>query len=138
METKIYERLISLGYAIENEVGEGGDIIYHPTPTDLMLITLISDKVTSKIKSDCNSDTVPTEIESLVVDNIVGEFLLNKKSLGTLVIDDMDLTDAVKSITEGDTTIQFAEGSSQSEMLDMLIKHLLRPIDLSDYRRIRW
>ena len=58
--------------------------------------------------------------------------------MGTLVIDDMDLTDAVKSITEGDTTIQFAEGSSQSEMLDMLIKYLLRPIDLSDYRRIRW
>ena len=138
MDTKIYERLISLGYAIENEVGEGGDIIYHPTPTDLMLITLISDKVTSKIKSDCNSDTVPTEIESLVVDNIVGEFLFNKKTMGTLVIDDMDLTDAVKSISEGDTTIQFAEGSSQSEMLDMLIKYLLRPIDLSDYRRIRW
>ena len=137
MDTKIYERLISLGYAIEHEVGEGGTI-YRPTPTDLMLITLISDKVTSKIKSDCNSDTVPTEIESLVVDNIVGEFLLNKKTMGTLVIDDMDLTDAVKSITEGDTTIQFAEGSSQSEMLDMLIKHLLRPIDLSDYRRIRW
>ena len=137
MDTKIYERLISLGYATEHEVGEGGTI-YRPTPTDLMLITLISDKVTSKIKSDCNSDTVPTEIESLVVDNIVGEFLLNKKTMGTLVIDDMDLTDAVKSITEGDTTIQFAEGSSQSEMLDMLIKYLLRPIDLSDYRRIRW
>ena len=136
MDTKIYERLISLGYAIEHEVGEGGTI-YRPTPTDLMLITLISDKVTSKIKSDCNSDTVPTEIESLVVDNIVGEFLLNKKTMGTLVIDDMDLN-AVKSISEGDTTIQFAEGSSQSEMLDMLIKHLLRPIDLSDYRRIRW
>ena len=138
METKIYERLISLGYAIENEVGEDGETIYRPKPTDLMLITLISDKVTDKIKSDCNTDTVPTEIESLVIDNIVGEFLLNKKSLGTLVIADMDLSDAVKSISEGDTTIQFAEGSSQSEMLDTLITYLLRTIDLSDYRRIRW
>ena len=137
METKIYERLISLGYAIEHEVGEGGTI-YRPTPTDLMLITFISDKVTNNIKSECNIDVIPTEIESLVIDNIVGEFLLNKKSLGTLVIDDIDLSDAVKSITEGDTTIQFAEGSSQSEMLDTLITYLIRPIDLSEYRRIRW
>lgn len=137
METKIYERLISLGYAIEHEVGEGGTI-YRPTPTDLMLITFISDKVTNNIKSECNIDVIPTEIESLVIDNIVGEFLLNKKSLGTLVIDDIDLSDAVKSITEGDTTIQFAEGSSQSEQLDTFISYLIRPIDLSDYRRIRW
>lgn len=137
METKIYERLISLGYAIEHEVGEGGTI-YRPTPTDLMLITFISDKVTNNIKSECNIDVIPTEIENLVIDNIVGEFLLNKKSLGTLVIDDIDLSDAVKSITEGDTTIQFAEGSSQSEQLDTFISYLIRPIDLSDYRRIRW
>ena len=137
METKIYERLISLGYAIENEVGEGGDIIYHPTPTDLTIITVLKNKIVNAIKSDCNIDEIPTEIEGLVVDNIIGEFLFDKKTMGTLVIDDMDLN-AVKSISEGDTTIQFAEGSSQSEMLDMLIKYLLRPIDLSDYRRIRW
>lgn len=137
METKIYERLISLGYAIENEVGEGGDIIYHPTPTDLTIITVLKNKIVNAIKSDCNIDEIPTEIEGLVVDNIIGEFLFDKKTMGTLVIDDMDLN-AVKSISEGDTTIQFADGSSQSEMLDTLIKYLLRPIDLSDYRRIRW
>ena len=45
METKIYERLISLGYAIEHEVGEGGETIYHPTPTDLTLITVLKDKL---------------------------------------------------------------------------------------------
>lgn len=137
MDTKIYERLISLGYAIENEVGEGGDIIYHPTPTDLTIITVLKNKIVNAIKSDCNIDEIPTEIEGLVVDNIIGEFLFDKKTMGTLVIDDMDLN-AVKSISEGDTTIQFADGSSQSEMLDTLIKYLLRPIDLSDYRRIRW
>lgn len=137
METKIYERLISLGYAVENEVGEGGDIIYHPTPTDLTIITVLKNKIVNAIKSDCNIDEIPTEIEGLVVDNIIGEFLFDKKTMGTLVIDDMDLN-AVKSISEGDTTIQFADGSSQSEMLDTLIKYLLRPIDLSNYRRIRW
>lgn len=137
MDTKIYERLISLGYAIENEVGEGGDIIYHPTPTDLTIITVLKNKIVNAIKSDCNIDEIPTEIEGLVVDNIIGEFLFDKKTMGTLVIDDMDLN-AVKSISEGDTSIQFADGSSQSEMLDTLIKYLLRPIDLSGYRRIRW
>lgn len=137
MDTKIYERLISLGYAIENEVGEGGDIIYHPTPTDLTIITVLKNKIVNAIKSDCNIDEIPTEIEGLVVDNIIGEFLFDKKTMGTLVIDDMDLN-AVKSISEGDTSIQFADGSSQSEMLDTLIKYLLRPIDLSNYRRIRW
>ena len=136
METKIYERLISLGYAIEHEVGEGGETIYHPTPTDLTIITVLKNKIVNAIKSDCNIDEIPTEIEGLVVDNIIGEFLFDKKTMGTLVIDDMDLN-AVKSISEGDTTIQFADGSSQSEMLDTLIKYLLRPIDLSDYRRIR-
>lgn len=133
MLKKVYERLISFGYTIPVEEEE-----YHPTALDEMMLTFIHDKEVSSVKGECNEDEVPEEIVMKVVDHIAGEFLMSKKNLGQLALDELDLSGAVKRLEIGDTKIEFAEGGSQAEMFDCLIAMLMKPIDFSDYRRIRW
>lgn len=133
MLNKVYERLISFGYEIP--IVEDA---YQPTAMDDMMLTFIYDKEVNHVKSECNTDTVHEEIELKIVDHIVGEFLMSKKNLGQLALNDIDFSGAVKRLELGDTSIEFAEGGSQAEMFDCLIKYLMQPIDFSDYRRIRW
>ena len=138
MDNKVYERLMAFGYQIETETEEDGSINYYPDAVDTMLLSFISEKVVRNVKAECNTDTVPEELEYKVIDLIVGEFFTSKKNMGQLVIKDMDFYDAEKKIQIGDTTIEFATGSSPSEMFDRLLSLLLKPIDYSDYRCIRW
>lgn len=138
MEEKIWERLVSFGYPVPTEEEAGGNIRYIPSAEDSMMIGFIMEKTVSKLKSDCNCDQIPEELEALIVDNIVGEFLLSKKNLGKLSMNDIDYTEVVQNLKLGDTTVEFGDGYSPAEMLDSLIAYLLKPIDVSDYRRIRW
>ena len=133
MLNKVYERLVSFGYEIPVE-----DDVYKPSPTDEMMLSFIYDKHVNFVKGECNTDDIPKEIELQVIDHIVGDFLMSKKNLGQLVLNDIDFSGAVKRLELGDTNIEFAEGGSQAEMFDCLIKYLMQPIDFSDYRRIRW
>lgn len=138
MKEKVYERLISFGYPIQKVTDEGGEPIYTPDPADEFMIQFIAEKAITQVKGECNTDTVPDELTNRVVDNIVGEFLLSKKNLGQLVLDDIDFTDSVKSIQEGDTNVTMQDGSSPADMLDCLLSSLMKPIDFADYRKVRW
>lgn len=133
MENRIYEKLNSLGYSIPNDEG-----VYTPSESDKMAISLIMLKVVQIACNECNTDELPTELEYQIIDNIVGEFLYQKKSMGLLDIESLDLTDTVKSISEGDTSITFADGTSQAEQFNILVSYLMRNIDYSDFRKIRW
>ena len=133
MLNMVYERLTSFGYEIPVI-----DDAYQPSAMDEMMLSFIYDKCAKHVKGECNTDTVPEEIELKVVDNIVGEFLMNQKNLGQLALNDIDFSGAVKQLELGDTNIVFADGGSQAEMFDCLISYLMQPIDFSDYRRIRW
>ena len=137
-KVNVYERLISFGYPIEKETDSDGKVTYTVNPTDDLMLQFIIDKATMSVKGECNTDIIPEDLESKVIDQIIGEFLMSKKNLGQLVIDDIDFADAAKSIQEGDTNITLRDGSSPAEMLDVLLSFLLQPIDYSDYRRIRW
>lgn len=134
MKDKIIERLMQIGYL------KAGDDNTPPalTPVDEMMIDFVAEKITRQIEADLNDD-IPEELTLSVVDMIIGEFLMSKKNLGQLAIDDIDVTDAVKSISEGDTSITFADGMSQSEKLDEFINYLKTPkVSFTDFRRIRW
>ena len=133
MLNRVYERLTSFGYEIPLVNDK-----YQPIAVDEMMLTFIYDKEISHVKGECNTDEIPKEIELKVVDHIVGEFLMSKKNLGQLVLNDIDFSGAVKRLELGDTNIEFADGGSQAEMFDCLISYLMQPIDFSDYRRIRW
>ena len=127
METALYDdikkRLESLGYA-------AGD-------PDEWAIGFIADKVSGEIKNACNVSGVPDGLHHAVIDMICGEFLNMKKGTGQL--DGFDVEAAVKSISEGDTSVTYAVADN-SITLDGLIFQLINcgRSQFATFRRISW
>lgn len=119
----IDKRLASLGYTV--------------TSGDTWIITFLIEKVTFGITKECNSPSIPTELENVAVDMVCGEFLLNKKNAGQLT--GFDLNPLVKSIKLGDTDTQFMDVKSKEQLLTDLINAMMNPkVNYGLYRRIRW
>lgn len=120
-------RLASFGYTV--------------TENDAFMLTFIIQKVENHIKGECNVTALPDELTNVAIDMAVGEFLLNKKSIGQLT--GFDLSAAIKQIQEGDTSVTFAFGNGDStpeQRLDALIDYLMNDgkIKLVSYRSIKW
>ncbi|WP_294064596.1 hypothetical protein [uncultured Fusobacterium sp.] len=110
--------------------------------------TSILDYLTLKTISSINNltnqfytaDTIPQDLYSIVVDKIVGEFLLFKKNTGD--IPSLDLSPVEKQIQAGDTSITYAVENitSPEKMYDLLIDYLIssRDKELMKYRRLVW
>ena len=123
MLDKVKERLKALGYKEESEA-------------DVSLTFLIA-KIESHIKNYCNIEEIPEGLEHIAVDRVVGEFLANMKAAGKL--EGFNAEQAVKQISEGDTSVTFAVGDATSA-IDALISHMTdtgEP-DLIKYRRFAW
>ena len=102
-------RLASFGYTV--------------TEADAWMLSFIITKVQDYIKSECNVSAVPEGLHTIAVDMVVGEFLMNKKSIDQLT--GFDLTTAVKQIQEGDTNVSFDTSHSPEKRLDALIMYLM-------------
>lgn len=127
--TIITKRLESFGYSV--------------TGSDDDLIDFCISKVEQHIKNFCNIPAVPDELQEVAVDMVCGE-LLNMKFL-TGSLDDLSGLNlevrGVKTITEGDTTVQFADTDpSDAAKFTSLINDLIhgREGDLICFRRMRW
>lgn len=97
-----------------------------------MLAYLIQSE-TDKVLADINHETLPTDLESLVINRAVGHFLT--MNAGKMV----DGTDQVaKSITIGGTSVSLG-GMSEEDRLSAIAQLLLNDgRDLACYRRLRW
>lgn len=114
---------------------------YQVTEADSWMLTFLIQKVENHIKNICNVSTIPEGLGNVTVDMVVGEFLLNKKSINDLA--GFDLEAAVKQIQEGDTSITYAIGDGDltpEKRLDNLIKYLMThgENELISYRCIKW
>lgn len=98
MITEIKERLETLGYDAK--------------PEDDAFISFVLDKTNERIKIFTNQLVVPDELKFEIIDAVVGEFMLAKLATGGL-----DVERAVQSISEGDTSVTFANGSDSTSML---------------------
>ena len=78
---------------------------------DAWVIGFCATKVENHIRNSCNISTIPAELHEIAVDRICGEFLLALKNTGKLELNELDLSGAITQLKEGDTTIQFANGS---------------------------
>ena len=157
---KVKLRLISFGYGKAPESTTTGEIaeseemstesenvsenvtdestVYEFSAMEEMILSFDIDKCVREMEMKLNSG-IPEAFEYALVDMVVGEFLMSQKSLGTLKMNALDYNMVVKSVQEGDTNITFADGSSDSQKLDVLISYLMHPeIDYADYRKIRW
>lgn len=122
-------RLEALGYAVSD--------------ADNGLLDICRRRVESTVRNLCNipgDGDIPDGLSEVVTDRICGEFLFAKRAAGKLELGELELSAAVKQITEGDVSVSFADGDSDGERLDGLIERLMcsGERELVRFRRIRW
>lgn len=107
MYEAVTDRLNMFGY--EMQEGDEPKIIYS--------IGLI----TENIRNFCNiNGDLPEKLKYYSVDKICGDFLKTKLMTGNLSFEDIDFNaPTVQSITEGDTSVTYAVGASDSEAQKM-------------------
>ncbi|HBE9592595.1 TPA: hypothetical protein KOS76_001301 [Clostridioides difficile] len=125
----IEKRLESFGYILKDG--------------DKWLIGFVREKIENIIKLDCNIKTMPIELKEIEVDMIVGEFLFTKKNMGQLDIESINFEAVEKSISEGDTKVDFAIGSGSQtpeQRFDTLVNYLLTygKNKILTFRCLRW
>lgn len=122
----IKKRLASLGYTYAD--------------ADTFTLGLIFDKVTARICHACNIQAVPTGcLDAEIIDAVCGEFLSGKKASGTL--SGVELEAVVKAITEGDTKVEFATGSTGADDIFNAYMEKLTAIDpaaIIAHRKLVW
>ncbi|VHS00117.1 phage protein [Clostridioides difficile] len=126
---EIEKRLESFGYILKDG--------------DKWLIGFVREKIENIIKLDCNIKTMPIELKEIEVDMIVGEFLFTKKNMGQLDIESINFEAVEKSISEGDTKVDFAIGSGSQtpeQRFDSLIAYLTTygKNKILTFRCLRW
>lgn len=110
---------------------------------DKWLIGFVREKIENIIKLDCNINEIPKELHSIEVDMIVGEFLFTKKNMGQLNIESLNFEAVEKSISEGDTKVDFAIGSGSQtpeQRFDTLVNYLTTygKNKILTFRCLRW
>lgn len=107
------------------------------TEADDGLLIYISGKVEKEVKDECGITELPEELDEVATDMVAGEFILSKKDTGQDV--GINVDDVVKSLTEGDVTVQFGNVSPEKR-LDTLIQYLItgKRGRLVSHRRIQW
>jgi len=110
MIDRIKQRLASLGY--------------NYTEADAFALELILDKINGRICHACNISEIPAGcMDAEIIDAVCGEFLAGKKATGNL--SEIELEAVVKAITEGDTKVEFATGSTgAADAFDAYMKKL--------------
>lgn len=119
MIDKFAKRLSELGYKVSDD--------------DRGLLLSCVRNVEKHILNYCNLTAVPAELEEVFINRVCGEFLLLK-----LEADEIGGGDGgeVKSISEGDVSVTFFEGSGVRRIADRLI--CSGGGELECYRKIRW
>lgn len=110
---------------------------------DKWLINFVKEKIENIIKLDCNINEIPKELKNIEIDMIVGEFLFTKKNMGQLDIESLNFEVVEKSISEGDTKVDFAIGSGSQtpeQRFDSLIAYLTTygKDKILTFRCLRW
>lgn len=123
----VYLRLDTLGYSV--------------VPEDARTIEYLIDKIVNKIELNTNCVTFPEQLLQMAIDIICGEFLYGKYAIGQL--EGYDFNGAIKRISEGDTTVEYAYGSGSKTPEERFVAYLdkLRKLDkdmLAAVRRMRW
>lgn len=126
MTDNIKQRLAALGYTYAE--------------ADAFTLGLIYDKITARICHACNIQEVPAGcFDAEIIDAVCGEFLTGKKATGTL--SGIALEAIVKAITEGDTKVEFATGSTGAADIFDAYMGKLAAIDTAAiiaHRRLVW
>lgn len=122
----VLKRLVSFGYNLQEDDG--------------WMICFAMQKVENHIKNSCNTTSIPDGLFNVAVDMVCGEFLFTKKQTGKLELEDIDLDGVITSIKEGDTQVNFGDGTSDEEKFNSFLNYLLHhgEGDFVCYRKLKW
>lgn len=108
---------------------------YTMLPEDEPLLDYLSKKLVETVKNLTNLDEVPEGLHYKIVDGVCAEFLESKFSTGKLD----NISNIVKSIQEGDTTINFSENSTpEAKFLSCIEAMRFNPNYTAKYRKLVW
>lgn len=113
---------------------------YSPKEEDTWELSFVMSSVENHIKNSCNTSSIPEGLLNVAVDMTCGEFLMNRKNTGRLDISDLDLSGAITSLSEGDTSVSFDANSTDEGKFNQLISYLLTKGkgDFVCYRQLKW
>lgn len=122
---KVTERLESLGYIAES--------------LDEAALRYDIDKTESDLKARTNLSEVPEGLLYVWIDMAAGLFLYDKKAVGALG-ESYDFAAAVKSVSEGDTSVTFGDASTVDDQFNALLAKMINPSAdiIARYRRMVW
>ena len=114
---------------------------YVATNSDYDHIDFELEKTLNYVMNYCNITIIPEILNPRIIDKVCSEFLYYKKNSGAL--DGFNYDAVIKSIKEGDTTINYAVGQGEDtpeNRFDAFVKSLDRGFDkwCTPHRRIRW
>ena len=110
---------------------------YIVTPEDSIDLAFAVERATLAILNDCNIAELPERLKPTAIDMAAGLFLYARKQSGKLNIEGLNL-EAIKSVAEGDTTVNFTESDTQAQRFDKLLSSMLHPTGLARFRRLVW
>ena len=123
---EVKERLAQLGY----EKQEGDEIA----------LLFCINRVEEYIKNTCNITEIPEGLHYKAIDMVCGEFLDTKLSLGQLEGYSVADNRLIKTVSEGDTTVTYQDGATDSYGAVSSYISGLKAADaeLYTYRKMRW
>lgn len=139
----ICDNLIALDVAPWGEAGGFCD-------DDVWLVCFSVRKVRSYILNYINQAAIPPGLNTVAVDMVCGNYIQMKYSAGKLDSIDLDFEEdgldhepiarAVKTVTQGDTSVTFESVESNDSKTQRLIRALTegKDGDLLRYRRMQW
>ena len=120
---------------LQARLGELG--VVPPVRDEALLNTLLAG-AQRWILAEVGQETLPEALKPVAVDMAAGEYLSVRQSAGRLP--EFDQEQAVRQMSQGDTSITYAVEFGQRSPLDALIARLTTPPEalLTQWRRVRW
>jgi hypothetical protein len=125
----------------EQVIGRLEMLGYNATVEDNNHIDFEMTKTINYVMNYCNITDIPEILDPRIIDRICADFLFYKKNSGSL--EGFNYDAVIKSIKEGDTTIQYAVGQGEDtaeNRFDTFVKQLERGFDkwITPHRKLRW
>lgn len=108
---------------------------------DDVLLSFIKDETVNQVKLHCNISVIPKQAKETVVLMIMGKYLKSLKAVGKLELSDLDFDAVPKSVSLGDTKVEFTgNGVTDERKLDSLIDSWISGglSSLNHFRKIAW
>jgi len=112
------------------------NITYVPEDEGLLKSMLKGAK--RRLLAETGQHKLPEALKTVMIDMAAGEYLLFRKSMGSL--EGFDCEHAIRQMSQGDTSITYAIANEGQAPVDALAQRLLTPPPalITAWRRVRW